>query len=200
MYSKYQNFISKHIAINQKEWEFFESKLTIKHFKKGQIIYNIGDICTELYFMESGLARAYIIDESGKDYTWSIFFNDKNSHMTNLFVIDYDSFLHQEPSNLEIEALEDSILIAISYDDLQIVYNNLKSGERFGRLMAQEAYSYLHKNIINKQIKSAKERFIEFMQTTPHLLEKVPQYHIATFLGITPQHLSRLKAQLNNRA
>lgn len=61
--------------------------------------------------------------------------------------------------------------------------------------MGQEAYSYLHNLIIQRQTLTAKERFEEFIKNTPHLLDKVPQYHIATFLGITPQHLSRLKKE-----
>jgi len=193
MYTKYKIFIEKYISQNFIEWTLFKSKLQVKNYKKGQTIHHIGDVCDKLSFIDYGLARAYMIGEDGKDYTWSIFFNDKNSHMTNLFVIDYDSFLNQTPSSLGIEAIEDCQLFVIDYSDVQFLYDNLKNGERFGRLMSQEAYSYLHKLMIDRQLKTAKERFDEFMETTPYLLDKVPQYHIATFLGITPQHLSRLK-------
>jgi hypothetical protein len=65
-------------------------------------------------------------------------------------------------------------------------------------LISQEAYTYLHNSIIIRQTKTAKERFENFISETPYLLEKVPQYHIATFLGITPQHLSRLKKEYKN--
>jgi len=193
MYKNYRAFIEKYVSLNFLEWNLFKSKVKIKRYKKGQTIHHIGDICTKLAFINSGLARAYIIGEDGKDYTWSIFFNDENSHMTNLFVVDYDSFTNQTESNLSIEAIEDCELFIIDYIDIQFMYDKLKKGERFGRLMAQEAYSYLHKMAIDRQLKTAKERFDEFMQKTPYLLDKVPQYHIATFLGITPQHLSRLK-------
>jgi len=193
MYKKYKIFIEKYISYNLIEWNLFKSKLKIKRYKKGQTIHHIGDICTKLAFINSGLARAYMIGEDGKDYTWSIFFNDKNSHMTNLFVVDYDSFINQTESNLSIDAIEDCELFVIDYRDVQFLYDKLKKGEKFGRLMSQEAYSYLHNMMIDRQLKTAKERFDDFMQKTPYLLDKVPQYHIATFLGITPQHLSRLK-------
>jgi len=193
MYKKYKIFIEKYISYNLIEWNLFKSKLKIKRYKKGQTIHHIGDICTKLAFINSGLARAYMIGEDGKDYTWSIFFNDKNSHMTNLFVVDYDSFVNQTESNLSIDAIEDCELFVIDYRDVQFLYDKLKKGEKFGRLMSQEAYSYLHNMMIDRQLKTAKERFDDFMQKTPYLLDKVPQYHIATFLGITPQHLSRLK-------
>lgn len=186
--------MQRYISINMIEWSFFQSKLSIKEFKKGETILYQGDVCKEICFINSGLARGFIIDESGKDFTWSIFFNDKDASMTNLFVVDYKSFLRKEPSSIQIEVLEDTQLVATSYENLQMLYN-LKKGERFGRLMAQEAYCYTHNLIVSRQLQSAKERFEQFMQTTPFLLEKVPQYHIATFLGITPQHLSRLKKE-----
>jgi len=193
MFSKYKQFIEKYISLNFTEWNLFKSKLKIKRYKKGQTIHHIGDVCSQLLFINSGLARAYMIGEDGKDHTWIIFFNDKNSHMTNLFVIDYSSFLNQKESDLGIEAIEDCELFAIEYSNVQLLYDKLKKGERFGRLMSQEAYSYLHKQMLDRELKTAKERFDEFMEVTPFLLDKVPQYHIATFLGITPQHLSRLK-------
>ena len=197
MFSKYKEFMSKYISLNFIEWNFFEKKLSILRYKKGEIIHHVGDICNKLLFINSGLARSYILDPDGKDYTWTIYFNDKNSTMINLFVVDYDSFVNQNESRLSIEVIEDCELVAIDYQDIIYQYNKQKKSERFGRLMNQEAYAYLHNLIIDRQTKSAKERFDEFVINTPHLLDKVPQYHIATFLGITPQHLSRLKNKID---
>ena len=198
MFSKYKIFIEKYIPYNFIEWTLFKSKLKVERFKKGETILHIGDGCTKLRFINSGLARAYIITESGKDYTWSIFFNDKNSHMVSLFVIDYDSFLNQTSSQLNIEAIEDCELFSVAYKDVQFLYDKLKKGERFGRLMSQEAYSYLHNQTIDRQTKTAQERFDDFMKKTPFLLEKVPQYQIASMLDITPQYLSQLKRKHQN--
>lgn len=195
MFALYKSFIQQYLNLNLLEWKLVESKLQIKIIKKGETILHQGDVCHNLYFINSGLARGYIIDENGKDFTWSIYFNDKNAHMTNLFVTDYESFLHQKGSRIHIEALEETEVVVTSYANVQFLYNKLKKGERFGRLMAETAYSYIHNRTIDKQLKSAKERFEEFLEQTPYLLEKVPQYHIATFLGITPQHLSRLKKE-----
>lgn len=195
MYKKYKSFIDQYISLNIIEWTLFKSKLKTAYFKKGEIIHYAGDVCSKMMFLNSGLARAYLLDENGKDFTWSIFFNDENAEMTNLFIVDYDSFINQTRSKISIEILEDCEVVVSSYEDIQFFYNNLKKGDRFGRLMSQEAYSYLHNYFITRQTYSAKERFDDFMQRTPYLLEKVPQYHIASFLGITPQHLSRLKKE-----
>ncbi|MBD3796980.1 MAG: Crp/Fnr family transcriptional regulator [Campylobacterales bacterium] len=198
MFGVYKNFIKKHVSFNILEWKVLESKLSIKHLKKSETILHQGEICDQIYFINSGLVRAYVLDEDGKDFTWGVFFNDPNATVTNLFVVDYDSFLHQKPSSMHIEALEDTELVAVSYKDVQFLYSHSKKWERFGRLMTEAAYSYLHSQTIQRQIKSANARFALFMEETPFLLEKVPQYHIASFLGITPQHLSRLKKEYKN--
>ena len=193
MLKKYKTFISKYISLNPIEWTLIKSKLKIEHYQKGDVILHMGDVCKRLMFINAGLARGYMIDENGKDHTWVIYFNDENAHMTNLFVVDYESFVNQTESQLTIDVLEDCEVVTVAYEDLMLLYNKTKKGDRFGRLMSQEAYSYLHNFMIQRQTHSAKERFEDFMKNTPYLLDKVAQYHIATLLGITPQHLSRLK-------
>ena len=198
MYQKYKSFIGKYISLTIIEWTLLKSKLKIAHFKKGETIHYAGDICTKMMFINSGMARAYLLDENGKDFTWSIFFNDNNAGMTNLFMVDYDSFINQSESKMSFEVLEDCEVVVSTYADVQFLYKHLKKGDRFGRLMSQEAYSYLHHYFITRQTLNAKERFDDFINKTPYLLEKVPQYHIASLLGITPQHLSRLKKEYKN--
>lgn len=196
MFSKYKDFMQKYISLNSTDWDIIKSKLKIEYLKKGEIIHNIGDISSKIMFINNGLARTYILDENGKDNTWAIHFNDDNSYITNLFIGDYKSFINQTQSKLAIDVLEDCEVVALNYKDLEFLYENTKIGDRFGRLINQEAYTYLHNSIIIRQTKTAKERFDNLIMETPYLLEKVPQYHIATFLGITPQHLSRLKKNI----
>jgi CRP-like cAMP-binding protein len=193
MFTKYKKFIDKYISLNQIEWALFKSKVKIFHHKKGEIIHYAGDVCTKLMFINYGIIRAYIIDINGKDYTWNICFNDTNSKMTNVYVVDYDSFVNQSQSKISFEVLEDCELLSLTYNDLQFLYKYSKKGERFGRLMAEIAYSHTHNATIDRLTKTAKERFEDLINEAPYLLEKVPQYHIATYLGITPQSLSRLK-------
>ncbi len=199
MFESYKTFFERYVVLNFLEWRLLQSKMGVLHYDKGDVILPLGSVCTHLLFMNTGLARGYLIDERGKDYTWSLHFNDDYAQMHNLFVTDYESFLHQTPSHIEIEALEACELFSIAYADLQLLYHTLKKGERFGRLMAELAYSQVHHYVIERQTKSASQRFDAFVHANPHLLDKIPQYHIATYLGITPQHLSRLKKgyQLN---
>lgn len=197
MFEKYKTFIEQHISFNPVEWALLKSKLKVSHHEKGSIIHHAGYVCNQLSFINEGIARAYLIDENGKDYTWGLFFNDINAAMTNVYSVDYDSFVNQRKSVMYIEAIEDCQLLSLTYDDVKFLYSYSKKGERFGRLMAELAYSYTHQQFVSRITQTASEKLENFMLNTPYLLEKVPQYHIATFLGITPQSLSRLKKDLN---
>ena len=92
MLKKYKTFIGKYISLNPIEWTLIKSKLKIERYQKGDVILHMGDVYNRLMFINFGLARGYMIDENGKDHTWVIYFNDSNAHMTNLFVVDYESF------------------------------------------------------------------------------------------------------------
>ena len=190
--------MKNHVQLTTFEFSLVKMFSHVKRFQKGEIIHSMGDVMGSLYFVNSGLLRGFTLDENGKDYTWSIFFNDENARTENLFAVDYESFVSQTPSRLEIEVLEDCELIEVSHRNLMTLYERSAKVQLFAKMMADNAYCYLHNLVIDRQIKSASKRFEEFMQNTPHLLEKVPQYHIATFLDITPQHLSRLKKKYKN--
>ncbi len=193
MYTKYKKFIEKYIDITSEEWEQYKTKINIEYYKKGQIIHHAGKVCNKISFINSGLARAYMVGEDGKDYTWNIMFNDNNAKVNNLFVVDYYSFITQKESMLSIEVIKDCELLVMEYDAVQSLHKILRKEERLSRLMAEVAYATLYEKIVDRQMKTSQERFDTFMLTTPYLLDKVPQYHIATYLGMTPQHLSQLK-------
>ena len=195
MYTKYKEFIDKYIDITSEEWELYKSKINIEHYKKGQIIHHSGDVCKKISFINSGLARAYMIGEDGKDYTWNIMFNDNNAKVNNLFVVDYYSFITQNESMVNIEVIEDCELLVLEYDVVQSLHKTLRKEERLSRIISEIAYATLYEKMVDRQMKTSQERFEEFMQTTPYLLDKVPQYHIATYLNMTPQYLSQLKKE-----
>lgn len=195
-FEQYKKFICQFVSLVSTEWELLKKLSKIEYFKKGDIIHHSGSICKKIYFINNGLIRAYIIDAEGKDYTWNLFFNDKNSEITNVYVVDYESFVNNSESRITFEVLEDCELISTTYDNLSHFYNQSKVSEKFGRIMAELAYSSVHNSVINKLTKTAQERYEELVKHSPYLLEKVPQYHIASFLGITPQSLSRIKNNL----
>ncbi|MCK5293809.1 MAG: Crp/Fnr family transcriptional regulator [Arcobacteraceae bacterium] len=196
VYSKYREFLVKFAKLGKIDWILLSTRIKVKKYKKNEIIHYMGDIADKLYFVNSGLLRAYVLDENGKDFTWHIFFNDKDSGVTNYYAVDYDSFLKQIPSRMSIEVLEDCELFCLDHSDVKFLLDNTKVGNKIGRLLAEEAYSVIHNHLISYVILSAEERFYKFMDSTPYWFDKIPQYHIASHLGITPQSLSRLKSKI----
>ncbi len=195
-FEQYKKFIYQYVPFSLTEWELLQKLSRVERFKKGEIIHLSGSVFEKIYFLNNGLIRAYIIDADTKNFTWNLFFNDKNSEMTNVYVVDYESFVNKSESKITFEVLEDCELISTTYDNLSLFYNESKASERFGRIMAELAYSSVHNSVINKLTKTAQERYEDLIKNSPYLLEKVPQYHIASFLGVTPQSLSRIKKSL----
>ena len=193
MLEKFRDYMNNHVALSPEEWALISSKFQSATFLKGELINKMGDIHDKIYFINSGLVRAYTLDGEGKDFTWSIYFNDDNSHVVNLFVVDYESFTTKMPSRLEIEALEESEFVYLKAEDIETLSLHSHNMLLFCKTMSDMAYCYLHHRVLDWQSKSAAERFEDFVEQTPHLLEKVPQYQIASYLGMTPIHLSRLK-------
>lgn len=196
IFEKYKQVFDQFVSLEAEEWEVFKRKSKIHYYKKGDIVHHAGDIFTQLYFINYGIIRAYIIDPDGNDYTWAILFNDEDSVVNNVFLVDYYSFINQTESKISFEVLEDCQLLSIQYNELQTLYHKYKNGERLGRLIAEFAFSDSHNLIIDRLTKTASTRYKEFIEKTPYLLDKVPQYHIATLLGITPQSLSRIKKEI----
>ncbi len=194
----YRDFLSQYVSINAVEWQLIRSRLSSKYLKAGEIIHYEGDAFDELLFLTSGIIRAYTLNEKGKDFTWNIYFNDKDASMVNMYVVDYASFLERTPSRFSFEVLHDAEVIVTTYDDLQFLYGMGKKWQYLGRKMAELAYAHVHYALLSHQTLSAKERYLQFAKSTPYLLDKVPQYHIASYLGITPQSLSRIKKEFDD--
>lgn len=197
MFEEYNKFISQYVLLNSLEWKLFKSKIRAFNYNKGDIIHHAGEVCSSLMFINYGIVRAYILSDNGSDQTWGVFFNDENAKMENVYAVDYDSFINQRKSKLSFEVIEDCELLSISYKDLQSLYKHSKKSEKFGRIMTELAYSYIHNLCIDRKTKTALERYNKFMEQSPYILQKIPQQHIATFLGITPQSLCRIKKQSN---
>lgn len=190
---EYKDFMLQHMDMDEVAWQNFYGSLIKKEFKRNQIIFDIGDVHKEMCYIESGIVRSFYLDENGKDTTWIIHFNDKNASALNLFVSDYDSFNMQTPSRLAFEVLEDAVLYMRAKETISFYRHTDINWTLFALKMSNGAYSLIHNRYLDMLTKSAKERYEQFMQETPFLLEKVPQYHIASYLGMTYQHFSRLK-------
>ena len=192
----FKKFIDNNIGVSNKEWSLLEKELIIRTYKKGENICFKNDIWTDVMYINYGMVRSYIINDEGKDFTRQFYFNTTESRTANLFVLDLNSFTTQLPSNRLFEVLTDCEVIVFSRKTLYELYEKYKKWELIGRKMAEFAYIDMDLFYYNLLTKTPKERYIYLQKTMSNLLDDVPQYHIASYLGITPVSLSRIKKSL----
>ena len=157
--------------------------------KKGTVPA-FGKVATHLQFIEDGLLRVYILDNDARDVTIQI-------GIGNMWVNNLYSFLNQVPSNCYVEILEPSILYRISKQDLEKLFVKVPIMETFFRLKIQQAYCRLQDRTLNQVNKSAEERYLEFQSRYGKIETLVPQYIIASYLNISPEHLSKVRNKLS---
>ncbi len=186
--------LEKSIEITDEEWEFVRSKFKVKSAKKGEIVHYAGDIFSDIWYIKSGLARSYFIDNNGKDFTWQLYFNDESMSKINLFMDDSVSYYEQSGSLVSFEVLEDAEFFVVSIEDLDKIFDMNMKWQRFGRMMIHDTwYASTYKRVLSLMGESAEERYVRLLQEYPTIFEKVKSYHVASYLGIAPQTLSRLR-------
>lgn len=190
---QFKQFFSSKTTLLEEEWQRILAKTTRKTYQKGDVIHHMGDVFTHMMFINKGVVRSYFIDQNGRDFTWQIHFSHPHANLKNLFVVDFTSFSQQHPSLMTFEALEDTELYAISYEDRETLFSVDKKWEHFGRKVTEEVYSLNYYRTVSMLMDSAQERYEKLQQDAPELFNIVPQHYIASYLGITPQSLSRLK-------
>ncbi|MDT0606530.1 Crp/Fnr family transcriptional regulator [Croceitalea rosinachiae] len=183
-----KKFIATICPMNDSDWDLFSSKLYKEKFKKKSTLIEIGGIEGHMSFLSKGIVRYYIPQEES-DLTFGFLFE-------NQFVTAYDSFITQTPSQYEIETLTSSTLWRISFKDLQEVYEKTKSGNIIGRRMAENMFLIKSKREISLLNKTAEERYLDLFLERPKLLKQVPLKYIASYIGVTPQALSRIRKRI----
>ncbi|HZH66138.1 MAG TPA: Crp/Fnr family transcriptional regulator [Flavisolibacter sp.] len=177
--------------LHAEEWKALEQRLTIQQLKKGDCLSHQGDICRQVSFINKGLVRLfYVVD--GKEICTG-FVNE------NEYISQYDSFLTQQPSAGNIDALEDCELINLSYDAMQLLYKTHPVFETVGRKIAEMLFIMVTSQTTNLLTLTPEERYSSIIKYEPFIIQRVPQYMIASYIGITPEHLSRLRRKISSK-
>jgi CRP-like cAMP-binding protein len=179
------------IAIGPEEKEIISSLFKEKTYKKGDFFLADGQICKYVGFVAKGLMR-YYINHDGVEKTYA--FSQENQYVSN-----YESFLPQRPSSKIIQALEDSHLFVISHSDLQILYAKVREGERYGRIAVEAVFLQMLIDINSFYTETPEVRYEGFLKNHPDLQQRISQYHIASFVGVKPQSLSRIRKRIFSR-
>lgn len=179
-------YFQKLIPINSEEkslvLEFFKPRL----YRKKQYVLQEGDICNQFSFIVHGCLRMYKID--GKGNTHILQFAAENGWLSNI-----GSFHARKPSELNIDALEDTMVLQISHENLLSLYVKAPKFDRIFRVLIENSFVSLQKRLLQNISSTAEERYLAFLENYAHLTNRLPQTQIASFLGITPEFLSRLR-------
>ena len=182
---KIKQAIDRFQPLEETEWEEFSEKLELKKLKKGDFLIREGQVENHIYFINKGATRNFFIKD-GKDYTVDFQFTDE-------FVTAYYSLITREPSSVFIELLEDSELVAISVKFLNEFYARYHNGEKIGRLIAEYQYVKRLRKEMDLLSLTAEERYAGLMQRNPALIQNISVKHLASYLGIQPESLSRIR-------
>jgi CRP-like cAMP-binding protein len=186
--SKIQSFIRHFIQPNDEEWNAFADILQEKKLKKKDLLLEGGQVCNFIGFINSGVIREYAF-ENGKEST--VDFVSENQ-----FVVDFQSFIMVKKSRQYLEALTDVDLLMFKKDAINALYDKYKIWERFGRLIIEHVFCNMEEKRKKIIATSHEEQYRNFATAYPDVVQQVPQYYIASYLGLTPEHLSRIRKKV----
>jgi len=184
--------IEKRVHLTDEEFEICSKFFVPKKIRKKQFLLNEGDVCKNLGFVNSGCLREYTIDSKGSEHIIQFAIED-------WWVSDLNSFLAGSPSTYNIDALEDSEVLLLEKSARDKLLDSCPKMERFFRLLMEANHVAAQRRVSDSLSASAEERYLKFIKTYPKLFEQVPQNQIASYLGITPQSLSRIRKELTQK-
>ncbi|OCB71808.1 Crp/Fnr family transcriptional regulator [Flavobacterium crassostreae] len=178
--------IKTYYTFSETELEIIQSKFQYNIFKTKEFILNKGQVATHIHFIEVGLVRVFYL-KNAKEITTYL-------SSDNGFVSSYSSFINQKKSYESIQCLESTETFSISYKDMQELYKIVPQWQRIGRYLAEQNVICLADRLLSLQSISAKEKYDNFLKTAPSkIVKRTPLIHVASYLGITPESLSRLR-------
>ena len=180
--------VSRHISLKPEEREYFISLLKPRKLQKKQYLLQAGENCRYENFVVKGLLRAYTVDPKGHEHIAMFAMED-------WWISDLLSFLTNTPATQYVDALEDTEILSIEKPDLEKLYERVPKFERFFRIMLQNAFVANQRRILASISQRAEEQYFDFVKKYPTLEQRVPQHQIASFLGITPETISRIRRQ-----
>lgn len=179
-------YISQHIQLTNEEIDYFCSLLKITKIKKKQFINQPGYIANYRNYVIKGALRCFFIDNNGHDHTIAFAIED-------WWITDYNSYINQVQGTLFVEALEEAIVIQLDYNSEQLLMEIIPKFERFFRIITQRSFTFLQQRMLSSLYKPAEERYEEFLSKHPQIVMRVPQYTLASYLGISTAFLSRIR-------
>ena len=181
-----QNELIRKHSFTEKEAEFFISHLTERKVKKRQFIIQPDFIAKYRVYVVQGTFKAYVIGNDGQENTISL-------AMDGWWISDPNSFIYQQPATMFVEALEDSLILQLDFENEQRLKSHSHKFETFFRTVAERGLAFMQRRLIASLTLTAEKRYEQFAEKYPDFLQRVPQFSIASYLGMTTQYLSRIR-------
>lgn len=181
-----QNYVQSFVSLSDDEAAQFLSNFEEVKVKKRQFIVQPNFTNKHRYFVLKGAFRSYVVTKNGQEHTLQF-------AIENWWISDFNSYIYQDPATLFIIALEDSTVLQIEYSKEQKLKNANHKFETFFRIMAEKGLAFEHRRILFNLTHSAEERYENFLQNFPNFVQRVPQYALASYLGMSKEFLSRIR-------
>lgn len=184
-----QNFINhlkNHIDLSENDIHLLSTYIKVKDFQKKEFLLEEGQICKANYFVEQGLLRMFYINNKGVEQITQF-------ALENWWISDYMSFIKQSPGQFYIQATEKSKVVLIEHHKQEELFKQLPQLERYFRIMTQRAYAAAQMRVKYYHDYSKEENYRQFVSLFPEFVQRIPQYMLASYLGLTPEYLSELR-------
>lgn len=181
--------ISKIVSLSDKENALILSKIEVREYKAKTIVLHAGEICKHSYFVNSGILRSFNINDNIVEHVLHFACED-------WWIGDMYSLLSQKPGNLFIEVLEDAKVVLLSKENQDELYHEIPKLERFFRILTENSLVAHQERLMDNLSLSAEERFEKFCAKYPGLILQVPQKQVASYIGVTPEFFSKMKAKM----
>jgi CRP-like cAMP-binding protein len=192
MFELFSESIRQHISISKEDFEFCKTLFIPKKLRKKQYLLQEGDVCKYTSFVEKGMLRTFTVDEKGNEPILQF-------SMEGWWIADIYSFLTDEPSPYNIEALEECELLLITRPSWDILLEKVPAFERYFRILIQNNLIATQRRLMSSLSETAEEKYTKLINNFPGCIQRVPQHMIASYLGITPETLSRIRSQIAAR-
>jgi CRP-like cAMP-binding protein len=183
--------IFSYVNLNDTDAQIVSAKLKEISVPKGKTILSAGQFVPYQYYVLSGCLRTYYLDSSGKEHTIQFAVND-------WWISDYTAFFTGGRSILYIECIQNAVICQISKENMEILYKEVPLIETFFRVKMERFFASFQKRILSDLAMSAKDKYIRFLETYPQIEQTIKNYHLASYLGITTESLSRIRKELSH--
>ncbi len=193
MFEAINRNVSKSAVFSAAELQRMNSLLQVKQYPRKTFLLKEGEICQFEAYVNKGCVRTYFLDEKGFEVTLMFAVED-------WWIGDIASFYNQQPSNLFIETLEDTELLLFNPVTKEMLLREIPRFERVFRLMVQRRLAVTQDRLVQTIARPAQDKYLDFIRRYPDIPQRVPQHYIASYLGISPEFLSKIRARLSRKS